>query len=330
MKLTNSKLAGHLKTNLASRYLVINAEPVLLNEERDQIRIALNCAQRSLFLVDYGFDFAEAHNEVVGGNLFGDKVLVEFICAEDLTATVASKFIEIATAAKTNDVAVLIGCPGISKRGKWTQTLAEHFVTVTAAEVLQKNMAGWVAKRAQQHKLKLTDEAVQYIASMTEGNLSMAAQELAKLALVVKSDTEIDYAQVHNSTTDVSRDDLASLREALAAGDTLRSIRAVRNLQAEQVQLPLVIWALAEEGRALLQLIHKGKPWGIFGPHLYKLQDLAARVKASDVLAWLAGVAKADWSSKGLTSAAPWLLCERLVLAFTLLVRSNRINKSLL
>lgn len=329
MKLTSAALPRHLKDAPTHHYLCINEEPVLLNEDRDRIRTTLACEDRTLYLVETGFDFAEVAGTSMGGNLFGETVLLEFICSDPLNAAIAAKFSDLAAMAG-DDVALLIGCPGLAKWGKWTAELENSFVVVNADDVPPERTLNWVQARAKRMRLQLDDEAAELIASMTEGNLSMAAQELEKLALIHGNDTQIDYAMARDSSTDLTRDSISSLREAMAAGNTIRTLRALRNLRAEQAAIPIVVWALAEEGRALLALIHKGRPWGLFGTHRRNLQDLARRTNPAAVQQWLAHVAKADWAAKGLSRTDPWIICERLATAFTLLARHGQLNRNLL
>lgn len=330
MKINNSKLDAHLKKDLGDAYLVLNEEPVMLMEDRDRIRAALACDERHLFLVDSGFDPSEAMAETGSGSLFGGRTLFEFICAEALGAKVSDQICQIAQKCKDSGDAVIVASPGINRRGKWTEQLEEVFTVVTASEVPFARMPGWVAARAAKAGLQLNGEAAEMIANMTEGNLSMAAQEIEKLLIVHGTDETVDTRMVRDGLADQSRDDIQSLRESMADGDSLRSVRAVRNLKATKEAEVLVLWALAEEGKALLSLIDNGKPWGLFGEHRKNLSTLAHRLPRAEAEAYMAGVAKADWSVKGINRVNPWIRFERLACAFSLMARHNTIDKGLL
>lgn len=330
MKTTSSRLAATLAKKLASAYLFVNSEPVLLSEDRDLVRRKLACDERHLFLVERDFDFATARAEATAGNLFGETVLLEFICSDPLGAAMADNFMTLAATAIANDILLMVACPALARQGKWTEQLEKSFTLIRQDEVPPNQMIGWVKARAAQTELQVDDEAAELIASMCEGNLSMAAQELSKLAMIHGAGAQINLHLARAGIADQTRDSIASLRAAMAAGDTARAIRALRNMQAAREATPLIVWALAEEGRALLNLANGNRPWGIFGSHRTNLQQLANRVRQRDVHTYLAGVARADWTAKGLLQTDPWICFERLATAFTCLARHNQLPEHLI
>ncbi len=333
MSVDSNSLERHLKEETSLAYLVLNDEPRLLSEDRDLIRKALSCDDRTLFLVDASFDPDEARAEVGTGNLFGGRTLLEFLCAEPIAAKAAEPICDIAEQAVREGDAVIVASPVVArKKGKWYDRLVETFTVVEGKHVPFERMPGWVKARAAKIGLKLDDEAAELLASMTEGNLSMAAQELEKLQILRGDDAgEIGAGTVREGLADQTRDDLYSLRESMADGDALRAVRAVRNLEATKEAPVLVCWALAEEGRALLTMIDGGKGvWGISSGHRNNLKDLSARLKRSDAEAYMSGVARADRATKGLDGADPWLLMERLACAFSMMAKNNRLDANLL
>ena len=330
MKISDAKLEAHLKKGVSDAYLLLNDEPRLLSEDRDIVRAALACDERHLFLVDASFDATEAMAETSSGSLFGGRALLEFICAESINSKVAERLTEITQSAIDAGDAVIVASPAIIRRGKWVDRLEETFTVVSSVDVPFVRMPGWVAARAIRQGLKLNEEAAELIASMTEGNLSMAAQELEKLMIVHGKDSAIDAGMVREGLADQTRDDLQSLRESMAGGDSLRSVRAVHNLKDTKEPPALVLWALAEEGKALLALIDNARPWGLFGEHRRHLSSLARRLSREDAEAYMDGVARADWSVKGLDRTDPWVRLERLACAFSMMARRNSIDRGLL
>jgi DNA polymerase-3 subunit delta len=107
-----------------------------------------------------------------------------------------------------------------------------------------------------------------------EGNLLAAHQEVQKLALLFPPG-ELDPEQVKGAVLDVARYDVFKLGEALLAADAPRFVRMLDGLRGEGAAPPLVLWALAEEARALLhvgrglaagralqQLMREARVWG--------------------------------------------------------------------
>ena len=97
----------------------------------------------------------------------------------------------------------------------------------------------------------LAPDALALLAERTEGNLLAAAQELAKLALLAV-DGRVDAAAVLASSTDSSHFDVAELDRALTQADAARALRVLGGLRAEEVELPLVLWAAVKALHAVL------------------------------------------------------------------------------
>ena len=331
MNISHTRLRSHLAKGPASAYLVLNNESILLSEDRDMIRQALACDERQFFFVDQDFNASTVLAEARSGSLFSERLLLEFVCAEPLTATSADQLTKITAAAGQAGHYVLVASAPPIRRGKWVDRLTDTFIVVTHKPIPFERMPGWIKARAQHIKIQLDSEAAELIATLTEGNLDMAARELEKLKIVYGSDQRIDIASAHTCLTDQTRDNLFSLREAMAAGDCVRVIRAIRNLKATKEAPALITWALAEEGQALLTLLeNKRQPWGLFGNHLINLKKMARRVAYADAKAYLTAVAPADWIAKGLLKSDPWVRFERLATAFALLARRNSLEKALL
>ena len=328
--LKSSQLRAHLEQGAKEAYLIINAEPVLQAEDRDLIRSFLACAERQCLLVDTSFDMDEALAEVATGNLFGGSILFEFLLAEPLGAALGKQLEALASAARDNGHKIVVACASIASRGKWSKLLEETFTVVSAAPISSSRMAGWIKARARQIKLEIDDEAAGFLATNTENNLSNAVQELEKLLIVHGENAKIGLAALLEGVSDETRDDLRSLRETLANGDSARALRAVRNLKATKESPVLIVWALAEELRALQSLQRSQAAWGVFGAHRSALERLARRVSRDDVQTLQAAMAKADWAAKGLRDSSPWLRIERLTGAFANLARHNRLEVDLL
>ena len=330
MKITSASLASNLK-NPAPAYLLFNDEPTLLAEDREQVRHALAHDERKLFVLDRDFDPADAELEASAGNLFDGTSLLEFILINALNADSAKQLTKIAKLAHAHQRPMIVASPPVARKGAWVSKLEDTFTVVTQSKVQRNNMTGWVKARARNAGLTLEDEAAQYIADMTTGNLSSAIQEIDKLKILHPEADAISISKIHSLLSDQSQDDPFSLREAMAEGNSSHALRAIRNLKAVKTNPALLVWAIAEEVRALLLLINgHHKPRGVFGKHLANLTQVAKRVKRSEARLLLAAIARADWAAKGMIPIDPWQDFERVVLTFTYLVRQHRNKLQLL
>jgi DNA polymerase-3 subunit delta len=98
-----------------------------------------------------------------------------------------------------------------------------------------------------------------------EGNLLAAYQEIQKLGLLYPQGM-LTAGQIQEAVLNVARYDVFKLNEAILQGDVTRLVRMLDGLKGEGEALPLVLWALAEECRALLKLkigMQDGRPLSV-------------------------------------------------------------------
>lgn len=318
-------LAKHLGEHGAqSAYCVFSEEQIFLSEARAAIRRVLCPDERRLQSLDEDFDPDEAVRDASVGNLFAQKTLREYFSVKALSATHAEVLCAVAAASAASGSAVVVATPP-PRKAKWLHDLEAVFVVATLPSVPRGRFAGWVSARASKLGLNLDEDVAQLIASMTEGDPSAAAQELDKLAMIVGSEGKVDMACARASVFDCSRDDVFTLREAIAAGDAFRTLRALRNLRECGIAEPLVVWAITEEVRALLALAGSGRAWVPTREHLTNLRGIAKRADQSQLKSFLSETAKADWYAKGMKKGDPWQALERLAFALAILAKTNRL-----
>ncbi len=324
----NTALARHLEGKLERAYCIFSEDNLLLSEARASLRIAVAADERQVALLDADFNPAMVMADAASANLFGGSRLLEFVGSNPLSAAHGASLAALASGADTDVTVAVAALP--PRKAKWVDDLEKAVVRVDIPQVKRSDHAGWVKARAGRCTLKLDDDQLSMIASLTEGDLASAAQLLDCLRIVADSESKVANAQLRSALFDSTSDDVFSLREAMAAGDVRRLVRALRNLHATGAAAPLVAWALAEEGRVLLALIDNGRAWVPSRQHMAMLQDASKRIAREPVLAYLAAAARSDWCAKGLIGGDPWLQFERLACAFGILMRSNRLPRHML
>ncbi len=73
----------------------------------------------------------------------------------------------------------------------WFKSLAANAVVVICEQLSGSQFNRWLDARARSFRLNLTDEAIEELANLTDGNLLAAQQELEKLALIFLNSTEV-------------------------------------------------------------------------------------------------------------------------------------------
>ena len=257
MKISSRQLDAHLKKGLARLYAVHGAETLLALEAADRIREAARrdgCTEREVFFAEPGADW----NRFTGGasnlSLFASKRLVELRIPTGKPGVEGAGAIDAWCARLPEDAITLVVLPELDwkqRKSKWFEALERCGVVVEARPVTRDELPDWLAQRLARQGQRASLETLEWLAERVEGNLLAARQEVEKLALLLPAG-EVGLAAIREAVTDVSRFERDGLLEAIHAGDATRIVRAVRSLQAEGEPLPLLLWTLAEELRALM------------------------------------------------------------------------------
>ena len=201
---------------------------------------------------------------------------------------------------------------------------------VEAEVVPRKQLPQWLAGRLKAQRQEADEETLDFIAGRVEGNLMAAYQEVQKLALLFPAG-RIAFEQVRDAVLDVARYDVFNLGEVMLQGDPLQLARMLDGLQGEGTAPPLVLWAMAEEIRAIGKIVtgaDSGKPVSmllrearIWGPsHQNLMQQHLPRFTLAQVTEALRHAATIDRMIKGLIRGDVWDELLQLGLRFA---RSN-------
>jgi DNA polymerase-3 subunit delta len=153
------------------------------------------------------------------------------------------------------------------------------------------------------------------MADRVEGNLMAAHQEVQKLALLFPPG-EVSFDDVKSAVLDVARFDVFELGPTLLRGERAHFVRMVDGLRGEGVAPSLVLWAIAEEARALSRvqgLINRGVPLQqalrearVWGPRQQSMPKALGRLDRRSLIAALARAAEVDRTIKGLRKGDAW------------------------
>ncbi len=262
MQISGKDLRAHLAQQLLPVYVLYGDEPLLVLEAADAIRAHARKAgfdERETLTALTGFDWGQL--ALASGNLslFGGKKMV------DLTIPTGKPGRDGATALQAycqrgqrslDDTLLLVTLPQLdwkSEKAAWLTALgsAGAIVKLTAPTLAQ--LPAWIAGRMAANEQSAEADALAFLCERVEGNLLAAHQELQKLALLYPQG-KLTLEDIKSAVLNVARYDLDALREALLAGDAARLARTLEGLRQEGEAPPLVLWAVTEEVRALLQI----------------------------------------------------------------------------
>ncbi len=317
-------------------WVVSGDDPLLVGETTDGLRQHLRSegiTERQVEIPDRSFDWKGWLAASGTGSLFAEKRLMDLRLPTGKPGTEGSKALQAWAAEPPTDVTLLVTLPRADKAmlaSSWLSALDDAGVLIIVPELYRSDLPAWVSQRFRSLGLTATPDAIGFICDQCEGNLIAAHQEILKLALHTKrgegSEGLIDLNDVKGVVADVARFNPFSLGEALLSGDTARSLRILRGLQAEAEPIPLVLWAISEDlrmvaktqtliasGRSADQAIREAR----IPRHKERFIALCAR-RVAPAKTWraLRQAAEVDTIVKGLKNDDPWIALERLTLDF--------------
>lgn len=320
MRISTEQLAPHLSRELKPLYTVFGDETLLAIEATDRVRAkarAEGYTEREVLTAEAGFKWGELAFTGRSQSLFASRRILEMRVPGGKPGVDGGAALQAYCESPPQDTVTLIQLPGIEWRAQksaWFEALDRCGVMVEARTVTRKALPEWLAGRLKAQQQDADRDTLEFIADRVEGNLLAAWQEVQKLALLLPPG-KIAFEQVRDAVLDVARYDVFKLGEVLLEGDALRYARMLDGLRGEGVAPPLVLWAIAEEARAIGRVIDLQAAGGpiqwrearIFGQsHQSLMQQNARRFTREQVEAAIAHAAKADRMVKGLAKGDAW------------------------
>lgn len=256
------------RDGLARCYLIFGDEPLQAAESADLVRSAarsIGISERLLFDVEAGFDWHLLQSGVNELSLFAARRLIEIRLGPRKPDKPGSAILtELCRRDDLQDI-ILVSADRLDRnaqKARWFKTIDAIGVTVQVRQIGPNQLQGWIARRATQHAMTLTNAASELIAVRAEGNLLAAAQELDKLSLLVDSG-EVDVDIVLSAMVDNARFDVFGLIDVTLSGDGAKAVRMLRGLREEGTEPVIIGWALTRELRSLAYMavdLVAGKP----------------------------------------------------------------------
>lgn len=331
MKLPADRLASHLARGVGPLYILSGDEPLLVDEAlgllRERARAA-GCGEREVHVVERGFDWAALGVGMKSLSLFSSRRLVELRLPGGKPGDEGARFLaELAGQPGADHVCVVVlpALNATAQRAKWAAALAASGVWVELRTPTQAQLPGWLQRRLEAAGLRAEPAAVELLATLVEGNLLAAKQEIDKLGLLA-GPAGVTPALVREAVADGARFDIFQLSDAALAGDAARAARVLAGLRREGQSEVLVLWALARDILSLADVLVRVaggssperamQEAGIWRSRQEAFGRAARRCRGTDLARLLRSAALADRVVKGLRPGNPWNALQELAMAF--------------
>lgn len=340
MKIRPEQLDAVLqKGELAPVWLLTGDEPLLVDEAAGAIRRkgrAEGVEERTAFVADKDFDWQAVAEAASSLSLFAQRRLLEVRLPTGKPGKEGAKVLTEWAERPPEDTTLVVISAKLdrsARNAKWVKALEQAGVMAEFWPVPRHQLPAWVQKRMAASGLKVSRDAARFVAERVEGNLLAAAQEVEKLRLLL-GEGEVADDTIRSAVVDSARYDPFQLADAALGGETARAVRILEGLHAEGVEPPLLIWVLAREIRAMVDMA-QGLARG------QRLEEVTRRVWASrrslvqkalqrhPEARWLALLREAgelDAMAKGAAPGNPWDALQRLVMGMASVEAGRRLG----
>ncbi len=332
MRTSSEQLPQQLNRGLAPLFTVFGDEPLLALEAADRIRAKARddgYGEREVLTAEQHFDWSRLRMSAQSQSLFSTLRLLELRIPNGKPGVEGSKVLQAFSTQLPADTVTLIVLPELDWRAQkapWFAALDAAGTMVEAKQVTRAQLPTWLAGRLREQQQSADGETLDFIADRVEGNLLAAYQEVQKLALLFPSG-QLTFDQVKDAVLDVARFDVFDLGSIVVAGDAAHLARMLDGLQGEGVAPPLVLWAIADEIRALgrvIALIGAGQSLAqalrdarVWGARQKVIEQQARRFTLPQIEAALIHAAQVDRLIKGLAKGDVWDELLKLGLRFS-------------
>lgn len=248
------------------------------------------------------------------GSLFDARALLEIRIPGGKPGTAGALMLEKLAHSPQSDKRLLVVLPELDYRTRqstWFKNLENIAPIVPAQPIPRAQMTPWLSQRLRAKAREAESDALAFLVDCTEGNLLAAHQEIEKLCLVYPQG-KLTLDQVQSSVMMVSRHSLNTLLQAIAERQTERACLTLRHLRDEGEALPLLLWSLCEDWRALYRLTRSSanasvvKELRLWGERKNRLMPMCRWVTPQACCQALEQAGKLDRMIKGLELGDPW------------------------
>jgi len=321
MPLRAEQLEAHLAKTLAALYVIHGDEPLLALEAADAIRAAARRrghGEREVLQVERGFDWSALKHAGASLSLFGGAKIVELRIPSGKPGSEGGAAIVEYCARAAPEILTIVTLPRLdraSQSSAWFHALADAGTVIDVFPIERARLPAWIGARLARQGQRAATEVLEFIAERVEGNLLAAHQEIQKLALLAPRG-DLSLEAVRESVTNVARYDAFDASTALLAGDTARYARVIAGLHNEGEAPTLVLWAIAEDLRALARVqdgVRAGRPLDqllrenrVWGARQAALRAGLHRVARRSIERAIRRAAEIDRAIKGVAKTDPW------------------------
>lgn len=333
MKVYPDQLQSQLNKSLPAACWLSGDEPLQMRDCSDLIRSVTRkqgFTERVQHDVDANFDWGQLLAEGNNLSLFSDKKIIELnLKSSKLDDNARKSLLEYLQNASPDNLLLLLS-PRIepaTTKTQWFSKLEAQLMLVQVYPVDAEKLPAWINQRIKKQGLSADDDAIQLLADRIEGNMLAADQEIEKLSLLFGAGTHLRTEHIARSVADSARYNVFGLIDACLAGESSRALKTLQRLKQEGQEVLMINALLSKELRQLDAMKNdmvRGARIDevIQRHHVWKNRQAATRsalqrLSPARLAHLLEQARQVDLAVKGMQVTPPWLVMDKLCLAFS-------------
>ncbi len=259
MQLKPEELDSRLGKGLPPVIVISGDEPLLVADCVEQVRkaaIAQGFDEREVLNAEANFDWGRLAASRDALSLFASRRVLELRLPSGKPGDQGGKAFTEYAARPADDTVLLLVTGRLDKTAqstRWFKALDAAGLVVIVYPMEVRRLPAWIAARLRRVGLSADDEALNWLAERTEGNLLAAAQAVDHLALL-HDGGRLELDDIRHVVGESARYNVFDLVDAALEGEHGRVVRMLEGLRIEGAEPVLVLWALHRDIRALAQL----------------------------------------------------------------------------
>ncbi|AWD32303.1 hypothetical protein CKSOR_00176 [Candidatus Kinetoplastibacterium sorsogonicusi] len=263
--LDNNENYYFLIKNKAKIYLVYSDELFLLNETIDNIytiyvkldyeliKINISSLEDINYLNEHFNNISLLNNKKIINIKLNNKKYFNIIT--DIIKNLLNQNNEIFVEIKII-ISILDNNFPLLKNNELFQLINNYGIVIKIPKITKNILGMWIQKRLYLQNQILDLNSCNWIASMVEGNLLAAYQEIIKLGLIFYNKKQLFLEDIKRIIVNSSKFNLYDLRKNILLGDTNKSINILKKLQYEGENISLIIWGIVEDMYNIQKIDH--------------------------------------------------------------------------
>jgi DNA polymerase-3 subunit delta len=260
---------------------------------------------REIFHVDNHFDWSLFLAQTQSLSLFSDKQFIECRLQAPKLSDDGKKALAEYLDKRPSDVCVVITSGKLesaTQKTAWFKKLSAGLKFQPIWPLQGPQFRQWLQAHAQKQGLTLANDAIEYLAIQTEGNLLAAKQAVERLSLL-NDNAPLTVARLRELQHDASLYDLFDLVDCALSGNAAKTVHIFHQLIAQDTAPILMLWALNREVSQLLSMKEGSAMPYILAHRKPLIAKAMQRLDEGQLKSIIQKIASADASLKGMGGA---------------------------